>query len=112
LPRSAQTTNDFNCEAFWSGSAAAKTVRRVYVGGKFATQSDESRREMPKRKIPDVSVSSSTARQCSEKFQKRCIDLVRPLLLSPMAAAGQHLDATQSGNEILQVSKQLVSARK
>src|SRR5438094_7881042 len=42
------------------------------------------------------------ARQSSNEFDERGTDLVRPLLLGPVAATGKHLDLAQAGNEALQ----------
>src|ERR1700684_3282911 len=51
-----------------------------------------------------------SARQAAHKIDDRGVDLVRALLLSPMAAAGQHFYATRGGDEVFEIREKLVGA--
>src|SRR5260370_16745138 len=54
----------------------------------------------------------SSVRQAADEIDDRGVDLAGALLLSPVAAAGEHQYVAQCGDEMFEVGEQLVRAGK
>src|SRR5882724_4519137 len=57
--------------------------------------------------IQQANVRPSSVRQAADEIDDRGADLAGALLLGPVAAAGEHLDVTQCGDELLEVGEML-----
>src|SRR6266852_4846265 len=64
----------------------------------------------PRTSFEARALKTCSARQAAEEIDHRGVDLAWALLLCPVAAAGEHLDVTQCGDEVLEVGQKLVHA--